>query len=164
MEIKTKLRGNLSAALDRIVAAAGESALRSAGVAGARVFQAEAKELVPKDTRTIERNIIIKRAEEKSDSNKRQTYLVTVRTGKNNVAGDAYYWRWVEDGHKIVLRKPDAVTWKEHRKAMEVEYGTSKVGARPFIRPAFRNMKKKALDAMRDRLREKIKESLGGGK
>lgn len=164
MEIKTKLRGNLAADLDKIVAAAGESALRATGVAGARVFQAEAKRLVPKDTRTIERNIIIKRAEEKSDSNKRQTYLVTVRTGKENVEGDAFYWRFVEEGHKIVLRKPKETSWKAHRAAMELEFGTSRVAARPFIRPAFEGMKKRALDAMRERLREKLKESLGGSK
>lgn len=148
------------AGLDKLIEAAGESTLRATGFAGAVVFRDEASRLVPVKEGIIKRNIIVKRAEEKSDSNVRQTYLVTVRTGKQGNEGDAYYWRWVEKGHKIVPRKPKDVAWKVHRAAAELEYGNSKVPAHPFMRPAYDNMKEKALKAMRARMAGKIKEYL----
>lgn len=156
--VQAKLTGDMLSGLDKLVAAAGESALRATGVAGARVFQEEAIRRVPVDTGTIKRNIIIKRAEEKSSGAEKQTYLVTVRTGKHGNEGDAYYWRFVEGGHKIVPRKPENVTWKVHREAMALEYGSSRVPAKPFIRPAFESMKRAAVEAMKARLREKLKE------
>lgn len=139
VKFETKLTGNLLSALEKLSAAAGESTLRSAGVAGAKVFQEEAKIRVPVSTGVIKNNIIIKRAEEKSNGAQKQTYLVTVRTGKKNAEGDAFYWRFVE-------------------------FGTSKVAAQPFMRPAFEAMKRRALEAMRQRMREKIAELLSESK
>ena len=137
INVETKLTGDISAGLDRLAAAAGEATLRAAGFAGAQVFQKEAIARVPVDSGTIRENIIVKRAEESSDTNKKQTYLITVRTGKKNAEGDAFYWRFVE-------------------------FGTSKMSARPFIRPAFESMKQTALAAMKKRFGQKLSEELAG--
>lgn len=159
--IETKLTGDMMAGFDKLLAAAGESTLRAAGFAGAAVIRDEAKQRVPVDTGVLKANIIVKRAEEKSDANTKQTYLVTVRKGKFNAEGDAFYFTFVEFGHSYVSRKTNKKqTWKSHRAAMALEYGTAKKGARPFLRPAYEAKKKEAVDAMRDRFAEKLKEEL----
>jgi HK97 gp10 family phage protein len=135
INISTKLKGDLTSALDRLASASAESALRSAGYAGAKVFQDEAKARVPVDTGILQDNIIVKRAEEKSKGAMSQTYIVTVRKGKKG-GPDAFYWRFVE-------------------------FGTSKMSARPFMRPAFDSKSKEAVDAMKQKLSEKVAELLG---
>jgi hypothetical protein len=174
--------GDLTAGLDKLSAALGESSLRAAGVAGARIFRDQAiQNIAPRSiTGTIEDNIIVKRLEEESDSSKVQTYIVTVRKGKANYAstvlnvrkqrvgqeyetgGDAYYWRWVEGGHNIMRkRKDDSVSLKVHRSMMEAEFGTSSVPPHPFMRPAYESKKGQAVEAVKARLAEKISEYLG---
>jgi HK97 gp10 family phage protein len=161
--IETKLSGDMFEGLARLEAAAGESTLRAAGVAGAALIRDEAKMRAPVKSGVLKANIIIKRAEEKSNGAESQTYLVTVRSGKFGNEGDAFYWRFVENGHSNVRRKPKGSTWKSHRAAMKAEFGDSKTAARPFMRPAYEATKDKAIDAMRDKMREKIAEHLKGG-
>ena len=159
--LSVKLSGDAFEGLDKLSEALGENTLRAAGFAGAQVFQEEAIAKVPVKDGVIKRNIIVKRAEEDSDGNKKQTYLVTVRTGKLNTNGDAFYWKWVENGHRFngFRKKADGSTWKAYRKAMQAEFGSSKVPAKPFIRPAYAAKRKAALDAMRAKLAEKLKEN-----
>ena len=162
--LSIKLSGDAFEGLDKLSEALGENTLRAAGYAGAKVFQEEAIANTAKfkePTGIIRDNIIVKRAEEESDSNKRQTYLVTVRTGKLNAKGDAFYWKWVENGHRFngFRKKADSTTWKAYRKAMQTEFGSSKVPAKPFIRPAYTAKSKAALDAIRAKLAERLKEN-----
>lgn len=160
--LSAKLSGDALEGLGRLAEAMGENALRAAGYAGAKVFQEEAIANTAKfkePTGIIRDNIIVKRIEEESDGAKRQTYRVVVRKGKMNKEGDAYYAGWVEAGHKIVRRKPKGKTWKAHREAEAVEFGSSTVPAKPFMRPAYHNKVKAALDAMRAKLAEKLQES-----
>lgn len=159
--IEMTLTGDMDKFLDKIGAAAGEATLRAAGFAGAVLVRDEAQRLAPKLTGTLARNVIVKRMEEKSNGNEVQTYKVTVRTGKFEVDGDAFYWRWVENGHKFVGRNKKTgkgANWKAHRQLMEAEYGTSKKGARPFLRPAYSAMKGRILPVMVSRMREKFTE------
>lgn len=160
--LSVRLSGDAFEGLDRLDEALGENTLRAAGYAGAKVFQDETIANTAKfkePTGLIKRNIIVKRAEEDSEGAKRQTYRVVVRKGKMNVEGDAFYAGFVEGGHKIVRRKPKNKAWKAHRAAEEREFGSSKVPAKPFIRPAYASKRKAALDAMRAKLAEKLKES-----
>lgn len=164
LSIGAKIEGDLIAGFDKLIEAAGESTLRASGVAGAKVFrdQASANAQASRKTGILQNNIIIKRVEEESDGNKRQTYLVTVRSGKMNTEGDAYYWKWVELGHKVVgKRASKKVSLKAHRIAYEAEFGTSVVPAYPFMRPAYTAKKGAALEAMKQRMAEKINENLG---
>lgn len=141
-----------------------EPALRAAGFAGADVFREEAKRNAMShiQTGTIYRNIIVKRIEEESRGDERQVYLVTVRKG-NYEGGDAFYWQWVERGHKFVPRNTKIsartgrkVGWAAHRRAAELEYGTATVPAYPFMRPAYESKKQQATDVMTRALAEQL--------
>ena len=159
--IEAKLTGDLFSGLNKLLGAQGEQLLRAGGFAGAEVFQSEAVQLVPVRKGIIKRNIIVKRIEEKSNGATLQTYYVTVRKGKFNVEGDAFYWRWVEYGHSFVRRKKNGITWKAHREAMQLEYGSSSAPAQPFMRPAYDRKKNDAIAAMQRRMAEKFKELIG---
>lgn len=159
--IEMNLTGDMFSGLNKLLGAEGESLLRSAGFAGADVFRQEAVQLVPVRKGIIKRNIIVKRAEEKSNGATVQTYYVTVRKGKFNVEGDAFYWRWVEYGHSFVKRKKKGVSWKTHRAAMALEYGSSSAPAQPFMRPAYDRKKGEAIEAMQRRMAAKFKELVG---
>lgn len=156
--VVTKLSGDMARGLDKLLGSEGEQLLRATGFAGAEIFRDEAVRIVPVDTGVIQKNIIVKHIPEKSDGAKVQTYYVTVRTGKVNVEGDAFYWRWVEYGHSFVKRKKKGVTWKSHRAAMKLEYGSSSAPAQPFMRPSYDNKKMEAILTMRKRMAEKFTE------
>jgi HK97 gp10 family phage protein len=154
----------MRAALDNVSEAIGEDALRAAGFAGAEVLRNEAKLNASRhvDTGTLMNNIIVKRVEEKSDGARLQTYYVMVRNGKMFREGDAFYWRWVENGHKIVPRKPKKTTWKQHRAAAALEYGNRRVPGYAFMRNAFDAKNGEAVEAMRAALSRALSEGTGG--
>lgn len=159
------LQAALTETTDILIEAIGQGPLRAAGFAGAEVFREAAMENAVKNAKsgTIYRNIIVKRLEEEA-SDRRQAYIVTVRSGKFNTEGDAFYWRFVEHGHKFVPRNPKkgkGANWKAHRAAAALEFGTAKVGAKPFMRPAYESHKDAAIAAMQAKLAEKIAEKLG---
>lgn len=159
--IEINIGGDLESALSKLSMTANERVLRASGYAGAAVFVDEAIQRVPVKTGTIQRNIIAKRIEEKSDDTK-QTYYVTVRTGNVGTEGDAFYWRWVENGHSLSRRKNKKSTWKAHRAAMKLEFGDSKTAAQPFMRPAYESKKEDAVEAMRRKMAELIPQILKG--
>lgn len=71
---------------------------------------------------TLKRNIIIKRLRP-SDTSLTQEYIIGVRHGSGKPDRDAFYWLFVE-------------------------FGTVKMAARPFLRPALANNKQQASDQM----------------
>jgi hypothetical protein len=159
------LVAGIKEAVAKIGSALDESTLREAGFAGAKVFREEAKRnaLAHKKTGVIYNNIIVKRLEEESSGAYRQSYLVTVRNGKFGAEGDAFYWRFVERGHKFVPRNKKVskktgktIGWKAHREAAILEYGTSSVPAYPFMRPAYDSKKIEADEAILSVLKAKI--------
>lgn len=127
-----------------------KNALRSAVNAGASVIRKEAKQRAPQYTGkvsaghpppgTLKRSVISKYIRELSN-NFQSTFFVTVRKGKKyrgqgkkgDKSQDAYY-------------------------AYFVEYGTSKMTAKPFLRPAFEAKKEEALQAMVSKLKERLDE------
>lgn len=139
-----------------------ESTLRQVGFTGAEVFREEAKQNARShiQTGTLYRNIIVKRLERESDADNKQVYLVTVRKGQYG-GDDAYYWPFVEKGHKFVPRNPNRnprngrkTGWREHRAAAALEYGTASVPAYPFMRPAYESKKVVATNLMTKKLAE----------
>lgn len=163
----------MTSAKKTITEAVGESTLRTVGFAGAEVFRDEAKRNAQAriQTGTLYRSIIAKRLEEDSDGGRRQAYLVTVRSGRYG-GDDAFYWRFVEDGHAKVRKNKNVsaktgrvVNWKRHRaneakywekKAAELEHGSATVPAYPFMRPAYESKKQEAIDLMTRTLAEQI--------
>lgn len=150
--------------VDQVRGSTGEETLRVTGFCGAELFREEAKRnaLGHAKTFTIHRSIIVKRVEEESDGSLRQVYLVTVRSGQFG-GDDAFYWRFVERGHKFVPKNRKVspktgrtVGWAAHRRAAELEYGTATVPAYPFMRPAYESKKQDAVNMMTRTLAEQI--------
>jgi len=153
----------MTATKNTITEAMGESTLRTVGFAGAEVFRDQVKQnsLKHKKTGMLFDNIIVKRLEEDSDGGRRQVYMITVRNGTASSPG-AFYWRFVEFGHKFVPRNKKrsktgrTIGWKAHRQAAELEYGTASAPAYPFMRPAYESKKQEAVDVMTRTLAEQI--------
>jgi len=160
----SQLREALKDMVSRVEESVSEGVLRTVGFTGAEIFRDQAKQnsLAHKKTGVLYNSIIVKRIVEDSDGGKRQVYLVTVRSGRFG-GDDAFYWRFVEDGHKFVPRNKKiskktgrTIGWKAHRKAAELEYGTSSAPAYPFMRPAYESKKSEVIDAMTRTLAEQI--------
>lgn len=105
---------------------------------GAAIIRDEARKLAPRDTGEMVRDIMIKKARQSKGSDFIE-YQVFVRSGKKsrlagkkrNVDRDSFYWRFVE-------------------------FGTSKMAAKPFMRPAFEKMKSQAVERFREYLAARI--------
>lgn len=117
----------LAAAMRELPDRVAKNALRRAVSAGAIVVRNEARARAPVDTGEMRRDIQVKR-ERNSAGQMVATYSVFVRSGKKsrlagkkrNVQRDSYYWRFVE-------------------------FGTVKMAAKPFMRPAFESKKEAAV-------------------
>ena len=130
------------ALLDAMTDAAGESALRQAAVAGARVIHEEVRLRAPTGPKvhmrggkeyppgTLKKNIIIFYDERESVTPQHQVYGVTI-------GRDAFYGRIVEDGHRI-------------------EHGDSRTAAHPFFRPGVDAKTVEALKAMTKVMQQKL--------
>ncbi len=122
--------------------------LHASVYAGAKVIRDEAKVRAPKAAAslgpnhpppgTLKRSVIMKRIRELSGAG-RQTFFVLVRHGKKyrkqgkkqNLSQDAWYWRFLE-------------------------FGSRKMSARPFLRPALEAKRAEAAQAIKTRLAERI--------
>ena len=141
----------LAKALRELPQRVASNGLRAAVYAGAKVIRDEAKLQAPVATSdlganqpppgTLKRSVIMKQIPELSGAQK-QTFFVTVRHGKKyrkqgkkgNLSQDAWYWRFVE-------------------------FGTIKMSARPFLRPAFDMKKHEAVTAIKTRLAQRIEQA-----
>lgn len=109
------------------------NALKGAVGSAARLVANEAGVTNPDDTGRTDRAIYTKMVKaETSDS--QATYIVGVRSGRREQKKDrnAWYWRLVE-------------------------FGTSKMPARPFMRPAFESKKAEALELIGKRIAARIR-------
>src|SRR5574337_608603 len=140
----------LKRALEELPKAIGRNVLRGAVRAGAQLIRKEAQQRAPVYTGdvskghpppgTLKRAVYQKQINELSSAT-RQTFFVGVRKGNKyrnqgksgKLSQDAYYASWVE-------------------------FGTSKMAARPFLRPAFEAQKNAAVEAIRDYLAKHIPE------
>ena len=125
----------LAAALRELPQRVAKNALRSAVNAGATEIRKQVRLNAPVDTGLLKKNIFQKQIREASGPTK-QTFAVGVRQGNaRNKDGSKkelpYYWRFIE-------------------------FGTSKLPAKPFVRPAFEAKKEDAVEAIKNKLDERI--------
>lgn len=130
----------LQAALKRISDGSKDRTfLNSALLSGARLIVNEAKAKVPVDTGQLRRNI-------RARSVKPVLHTATVQVGVRRLtkkqlrkmkvgSSDPFYWRFVE-------------------------FGTSRMRPRPFLRPAFERKKREAIEAFREKLADRIEKAL----
>lgn len=144
-EVKIQGLKELNEALKLLPDRVAKNVLRGATNAGATIIRKEAQQRAPIYTGqvaeghpppgTLRRAIYQKQISELSGLLK-QVFYVGVRRGKNQRdrkgrSLDAWYWRFVE-------------------------FGTVKMSARPFMRPAFEAKKQAAVDAIKNYLAERI--------
>lgn len=146
--VKVEGLAELAKALRELPDRVAKNGLRVSVYAGAKVIRDEARLRAPKATEslgpnqpppgTLKRSVIMKHIRELSGGG-RQTFYVLVRHGKKyrnqgkrgNLSQDAWYWRFLE-------------------------FGTRKMAARPFLRPALESRRREAVDAIKQRLSERI--------
>ena len=146
--VKIEGLAELGKALRELPDRVARNGLRVSVYAGAKVVREEARARAPKAQQslgpnqpppgTLKRSVIMKHIRELSGGG-RQTFYVLVRHGKKyrnqgkrgNLSQDAWYWRFVE-------------------------FGTRKMAARPFLRPALESRRREAVDAIKERLTQRI--------
>jgi len=108
--------------------------LRSAVSAGAKVIVDEAKRLAPQGETGNLRKALYRYRSRSQSSRGQETFLVGVRKGKKNYVDSAKNRRLNRVGKKYTV-EGEAYYWRF------IEFGTSKMPARPFLRPAFESKK-----------------------
>jgi HK97 gp10 family phage protein len=161
MGVKTTGFAEFAAKLRALPQQIGEGPLRSAAVAGGTLLRDEVSQRAPDgETGNLKRAVYLKFIEEKSSAT-RKVYYVSIRRGTRKGANSegandvAYYGHMVEFGHWYVPPKPKGVRWKAHR-AQHV--GKKWVPAVPFMRPGFEARRQDVIEAMRERLKERLLE------
>lgn len=134
----------LNDALLKLPKAIAERHLRLAVGAGAQVIRKQVLNRITaagiqKRTGTLERSVYVKAIKELSKPNEK-VYFVGVRQGKR------YQARETKSGRKLLNRDSFYFWW--------LEFGTSKMPARPFLRPAFETKKEAAVDAIAARIKK----------
>ena len=132
--------------------------LRAAVSAAAQVIRKEAQDRVPVDTGLLRSEIYRKQIREQSSDTK-QTYYVGVRKYKKKYANTKHNirkGRITQSGKSLkTYETQDAFYWRF------LEFGTPKMAARPFMRPAFESKKNEAVERMKEKLAERIKKIAG---
>lgn len=148
------LQKALSAGARITVSAAGENARRGGKQfpdvrSGTLVRAIYAKRSRYGNTPTLENRVVGVRRGNKYGKSR-------VKAGKSNM--DAFYWKWVEFGHRIGTRKTGYLK-KQTRQGGAGGKSRGDVPAQPFMRPAFEATKGQAALAIRDGLKRQIEEA-----
>ena len=129
----------IAAKLDKITQAAGK-AMRPAAQAGAQVFYAEVKQRVPVSA--------------KPHKSGKKTYSPgTLRKAVYQAYADK------ESGDSKATYR---VSWNKSHAfyGRFLEFGTSKMAAKPFLRPAYDAARAKAMDAVKQRMQAEVSKAL----
>ncbi|MDR5800635.1 HK97-gp10 family putative phage morphogenesis protein [Caballeronia sp. LZ001] len=141
--------------------AVSESTLRQAAVAGARVIHDEIKQRAPVGDREgmrrgqphapgfLRDHMLIAYDREESVPGKYASYLITW-------SKDAFYGRFVELGKRNAVKLTERTLARAIR---EIEFGSSRTPAQPFIRPAFDAKKCEAARKIAEVVERELKEA-----
>lgn len=150
MTVKIEGLEQLKKALNQLPVEIQQRSLRSAVSAGAKVVVDAAIAKAPTDTGSLKKAIYRYRSRSQSGTG-RETYYVGVRKGKKAYADTAKNRRLNRVGKKYTVQG-EAYYWRF------LEFGTAKMQARPFLRPAFEGSRTKILDVMKQRLGKSIQD------
>lgn len=151
MQVKILGLEQLKKALNQLPVEIQQKALRSAVSASAKVVVDSAITKAPAgETGNLKKAIYRYRSRSGSGTG-RETYLVGVRKGKKAYADTARNRRLNRVGKKYTVQG-EAYYWRF------LEFGTVKMQAKPFMRPAFEGSKSRILDVMKERLGKAIQD------
>lgn len=154
-EVEVKGLRELRAALVKIIPAEMQGkVLQKALAAGTRVTVKQAKANVPVKTGRLKKAIYAIRDKESKPTF--ESRVISVKRGKKAQKSnrDAFYWKFVEFGHRTGARKGEYL-----RKTTRTSGGVESKGvvdARPFMRPAFDSTKSRALEAITVEMRKQL--------
>jgi HK97 gp10 family phage protein len=158
VQIKIEGLAELNRALQALPGKLENRTLTSALYAGAKIIRDDAKERTPVDTGFLKNQIIMWRVK-KSEHQYADQVQVGVRLKarfnkktKSLRASDVTIRRRRLRNGQIVEKKYPAFYWRF------LEFGTSKMQARPFLRPAFEAKKEQAANRIKERLRQTLDE------
>jgi HK97 gp10 family phage protein len=143
----------LDGLLDRLKALPKEVSGKNGGpakkalISGSKIIRDEARRRAPKETGLLSSNIIHYRA--KLSSGKAELIKIGVRSKKHTYANTRLNVRRGRVGETYESRG-NAFYW------YFFEFGTEKMQARPFLRPAFESKKDEALEEIAKNLRKQI--------
>jgi len=137
----------LAKALHELPERVARNGLRAAVNAGANVIKKEAISKAPELTGALKANLYQKQIREKSGP-VRQTFYVGVKNGVAKYAKTAANRRAGKVG--VYKNAGSTFYWRF------IEFGTSKMPAKPFLRPAFEGQKENAVKAIGAKLDERI--------
>jgi len=138
----------LAAALRELPERIARNGLRAAVNAGSTVIKKQAIANAPEDTGALKANLYQKQIREQSGP-MQQTFYVGVRKGVAKYANNAANKRSGKAG-KTYKDEGTTFYWRF------LEFGTSKMAPRPFLRPAFETQKESAVKAIGEKLDERI--------
>ncbi|MDR5756504.1 HK97-gp10 family putative phage morphogenesis protein [Caballeronia sp. LZ035] len=157
-------REALTGMLRRLDESVSESTLRQAAVAGARIIHDETKRQAPVGQRAgvvagqphwpgfLRDHLLIAYDQQESVPGKYASYLITW-------SKEAYYGRFVELGKRNAVK----LTARTLARAIEeIEFGSSRTPAQPFLRPAFDASKAQAANKVAEIVEKKIREASNG--
>lgn len=144
---------------------------RAATAAGAVVIRNAAQQKVPVDTGALKKGLVVKRLPKGEAAGLTSQHIVTVSTrAMKKYAGNSRASIVELQGpiapvmsggktyraKKLLGRKDSYESMGDFFYAAFVEYGTSKMAARPYLRPAFDENKEKAVQAIKDRIEKRL--------
>ncbi|GAB5100496.1 HK97-gp10 family putative phage morphogenesis protein [Caballeronia sp. HLA56] len=151
---------SLTGMLRTLDEAVSESTLRQAAVAGARIIHDEIKRRAPVGELAgmrrgrphwpgfLRDHMLIAYDQEQSVPGMLASYLITW-------SQDAFYGRFVELGKRNAVKLTERTLARAIR---DIEFGSSRTPAQPFIRPAFEATRTAAARKMAEVLEKKLKE------
>lgn len=123
--------------------------LRSAVSAAAKVVVDDVKSRVPVGETGNLKTAVYRYRSRRNSATGRETFFVGIRQGKAQYKDTAYNRRKGRVG-KSYKTAGEAYYWRF------LEFGTAKMQARPFLRPAFEAQKSRAVEVMKERLGKAI--------
>lgn len=123
--------------------------IRAALFATAKPFKATAQQRVRRKTGELHDNIVIRRDRNPAASGATERYTITVRGGRRKYANTKLNRRL----QRVGKRYQDV--WNAN-KARWLEFGTERMPAYPFMRPAFEANKNAAVTNFADALRARV--------
>lgn len=168
MDVEIKLQGfvELAEALKGLPDNINKNALRAAVGAGAAVVRNEAKRRAPVATGVLRRAMYSKQIRELSSLTRQVVYVGArqgkkyQKIGKKQRSQDAFYARFIEFGHYTRPAGGGRLKRGRGRNAAllaGIQSGAVRwVPPQPFLRPAFDAKKQAAIDAMAEKIRERL--------
>jgi len=153
IEVKIEGLKQLQEAMSNLSQDIQKNSLRVAVSAASKVILDEAKRLAPQgETGNLRKALYRYRSRSQSAPGK-ETFIVGVRKGKKEYVDNARNRRLKRVGKKYTV-EGKAYYWRF------IEFGTSKMPAKPFLRPAFEAKKELAVERFKSKLAEAIKKNV----